>query len=187
VSQQLTNLGQWRTRPQQLHGCGVSQPVGVDPPKASAMSRRSDNRAHAEGGECAMRGLDSYEHRPVHRGHRPTTAQVPDHRGTDVPRERQLLDVMPFSADDHRARPPIDVVEPKRCDFTRAQAETNQHRQDSEIPPPRPAAAITGREERLNVSGCQTFRQSRQSPSCDRRHRSGQGLPDAAVHMQEPE
>ena len=62
---------------------------------------------------------DADEHSPVCGSRRTATAQIADHRFTNVGRQRQSLDLVALAANDDRASSPIDVVEPKTSELTR--------------------------------------------------------------------
>jgi hypothetical protein len=109
------------------------------------------------------------------------------HRLTDVGRQRQPLGLVSLPADDERAGPPIEVVEPKRGELPRAQAEADERGQDGEVSAPSPCAAITGPDEGLDLGSVQSLRKSSQSPPRNGWHRGRQRPRNHPVDMEEAE
>jgi hypothetical protein len=60
----------------------------------------------------------------------------------NVCRQRQTLGTLSFAAHHDLAGTPVDIVEPKRGDFARPQAKTNQNCQDGDVAAAIPSADI---------------------------------------------
>ncbi len=89
-----------------------------------------------------MRRLDPHEYRPSLGTRGTAVVQIRSHRSTNVCRQRQTLGTLSFTAHNNLAGTPVDIVEPKRGDFARSHAKTEQHCQDGDVPAAIPSAAI---------------------------------------------
>jgi hypothetical protein len=133
----------------------------MDPTEAAPFCRACNNSAHPGTGESMVWRYGPYEYRSALRVYRTAAAQVCCHRFSDIRGQWDSLRTVALTArNDDLTRSPINVVESKLGDFTRPQAQTNQHGKDREVAAPIRSGDIAGREKTLYLIRVQSLRQT---------------------------
>ena len=142
VTQKLADLRQRCARPQHLCRRCMAQTMSMDAPEAGASSGGSHNLAYPLGAEGTMRRLDPHEYRPSlglvgrlwcrYAATASPTSVGNGRRSVHFPLPRTTISP---------ARQSISSS-PKRGDFARPHAKTDQHCQDGDVAAAIPSAAI---------------------------------------------
>ncbi|MEI9986089.1 MAG: hypothetical protein WDN69_24685 [Aliidongia sp.] len=116
---------------------------------------------------------------------RPVLTQIVDQGCPDIRRQRQPCQPLTFAVHNDLAAFPIEIVQGHGGDLAAAQAEPREQHQDGVIATTRRLPTITRRQQTFDLFGRQRFRQVRQTPAGDTRHRGGEiGRQQSALHQE---
>jgi len=126
MAQELANLRQRGTSTQQLRRCGVTQLMGMDMRKTSALGSRVHYLCYAAFAQGMVRSPDPHKHGPVFRVLRASTLQIGDHRFSNVGGQWHAFSAFSLAVNNDLTGSPIDIAKLKRRHFAYTQPKSDE-------------------------------------------------------------